>query len=53
MNERVFHVTASIHLSRGTPFILHGEEIGMVDPDYDSMEDYVDVGSVNAYQSAC
>ena len=23
----------------------------MVDPDYDSMEDYVDVESVNAYQS--
>lgn len=27
-----------------------GEEIGMVDPDYDSMDDYVDVESLNAYQ---
>ena len=27
-----------------------GEEIGMVDPDYDSMADYVDVESINAYQ---
>jgi len=26
-----------------------GEEIGMVDPDYDSMDDYVDVESLNAY----
>ena len=27
-----------------------GEEIGMVDPEYDSMADYVDVESINAYQ---
>ena len=27
-----------------------GEEIGMIDPDYDSMADYVDVESLNAYQ---
>ena len=27
-----------------------GEEIGMIDPDYDSMADYVDVESMNAYQ---
>ena len=27
-----------------------GEEIGMIDPDYDSMADYVDVESINAYQ---
>ena len=26
------------------------EEIEMVDPDYDSMADYVDVESINAYQ---
>jgi len=26
-----------------------GEEIGMVEPDYDSMDDYVDVESLNAY----
>ena len=27
-----------------------GEEIGMIDPDYDSIDDYVDVESLNAYQ---
>ncbi|VRS02065.1 alpha,alpha-phosphotrehalase [Streptococcus pneumoniae] len=43
-------LAASIHLSRGTPYIYMGEEIGMIDPDYDSMADYVDVESLNAYQ---
>ncbi|SNC84597.1 alpha,alpha-phosphotrehalase [Streptococcus pneumoniae] len=43
-------LAASIHLSRGTPYIYMGEEIGMIAPDYDSMADYVDVESLNAYQ---
>jgi len=40
-----------IHLLRGTPFIYMGEEIGMTDPDYDSMADYVDVEALNAYRA--
>lgn len=43
-------LAASIHLSKGTPYIYMGEEIGMVDPDFDSMADYVDVESLNNYQ---
>ena len=43
-------LAASIHLSRGTPYIYMSEEIGMIDPDYDSMADYVEVESINAYQ---
>ncbi|KHD44181.1 alpha,alpha-phosphotrehalase [Streptococcus hongkongensis] len=43
-------LAASIHLSRGTPYIYMGEEIGMLDPDYDKMSDYVDIESLNAYQ---
>ena len=43
-------LAASIHLSRGTPYIYMGEEIGMIDPGYDSMEDYADVESFNAYK---
>ena len=43
-------LAAAIHLSRGTPYIYMGEEIGMLDPDYDSMADYVDVECLNAYQ---
>lgn len=49
-NEGATMLAASIHLSRGTPYIYMGEEIGMMDPDYDSMADYVDVESLNAYQ---
>ncbi|HGR1659386.1 TPA: alpha,alpha-phosphotrehalase [Streptococcus pneumoniae] len=48
--EGAIMLAASIHLSRGTPYIYMGEEIGMIDPDYDSMADYVDVESLNAYQ---
>ena len=40
-----------IHLNRGTPFVYMGEEIGMVDPDYTSMADYLDIESLNAYQT--
>ncbi|SDL64183.1 alpha,alpha-phosphotrehalase [Streptococcus equinus] len=50
-NEGATMLAAAIHLSRGTPYIYMGEEIGMLDPDYDSMADYVDVESLNAYQS--
>lgn len=40
-----------IHLMRGTPFIYMGEEIGMTDPDYPSMADYVDIEALNAYRA--
>ncbi|KXT75296.1 alpha,alpha-phosphotrehalase [Streptococcus sp. DD12] len=43
-------LAASIHLSRGTPYIYMGEEIGMLDPDYDTIADYVDVESLNAFE---
>ncbi|MBV7392315.1 alpha,alpha-phosphotrehalase [Enterococcus alishanensis] len=43
-------LASAIHLNRGTPYIYMGEEIGMLDPDFDSMAEYVDVESLNAYQ---
>lgn len=43
-------LAATIHFLRGTPFIYQGEELGMVDPDYQSMDEYVDVECKNAYQ---
>ncbi|WP_159795046.1 alpha,alpha-phosphotrehalase [Streptococcus halichoeri] len=49
--EGAMMLAASIHLSRGTPYIYMGEEIGMLDPDYASMADYVDIESINAYDS--
>jgi len=43
-------LAASIHLNRGTPYVYMGEEIGMLDPDFDSIDQYVDVESLNAFQ---
>lgn len=43
-------LAAAIHLSRGTPYIYMGEEIGMIDPDFTSMSDYVDIESINAHE---
>ncbi|EKW99295.1 alpha,alpha-phosphotrehalase [Ligilactobacillus saerimneri] len=43
-------MAATIHLMRGTPYIYMGEELGMIDPSYQSMADYVDVEAQNAYQ---
>lgn len=42
-------LATAIHLLRGTPCIYQGEEIGMIDPEYDGIEDYVDVEAINAY----
>ena len=43
-------LAATIHFLRGTPFIYQGEELGMVNPNYQSMDKYVDVECKNAYQ---
>ena len=42
-------LATAIHLLRGTPCIYQGEEIGMTDPSYESIDDYVDVEAINAY----
>lgn len=39
-----------IHLMRGTPYIYQGEEIGMLNAHYTSIEQYKDVESLNYYQ---
>ena len=39
-----------IHLMRGTPYINQGEEIGMTNPHYTSIEQYADVESRNYYE---
>lgn len=39
-----------IHLMRGTPYIYQGEEIGMTNPHYHSIEQYRDVESLNYYK---
>ena len=44
-------LASTIHFLRGTPFIYMGEELGMVDPTYTSIADYVDVEAKNAYDA--
>lgn len=43
-------LATTLHLLRGTPYIYMGEEIGMINPHYYSIHNYVDVECLNAYQ---
>ncbi|MGG5372154.1 alpha,alpha-phosphotrehalase [Enterococcus sp. AZ196] len=43
-------LASAIHLNRGTPYIYMGEEIGMLDPAFESIDQYVDVETLNAYE---
>lgn len=47
--ESATMLATAIHLLRGTPYVYQGEEIGMTDPGYESIDDYVDVEAINAY----
>ncbi|ACQ54435.1 alpha,alpha-phosphotrehalase [Clostridium botulinum] len=42
-------LATSIHLLRGTPYIYQGEEIGMTNCYYDTINSYRDVESINFY----
>lgn len=42
-------LATTIHMMKGTPYIYQGEEIGMTNPDFPSIEDYRDVESINYY----
>ena len=39
-----------IHLMRGTPYIYQGEELGMTNAGYESIEQYKDVESINYFR---
>ncbi len=43
-------LATTIHLLRGTPYIYQGEEIGMTNADFQSIEEYRDVESLNYYE---
>mgnify|MGYP000845860294 FL=1 len=49
--ESATMLATAIHLLRGTPYIYMGEEIGMTDPLYTRIEDYVDVEARNAFHA--
>ncbi len=56
-NDELFHeksakmLATTLHMMKGTPYIYQGEEIGMTNPYFDTIEDYRDVESLNAYKS--
>ncbi|WP_210125834.1 alpha,alpha-phosphotrehalase [Staphylococcus sp. GDY8P85P] len=41
----------ALHMLQGIPYIYQGEEIGMTDPHFDSIQQYRDVESRNAYDN--
>ena len=41
----------ALHMLQGTSYIYQGEEIGMTDPHFTSIEQYRDVESLNAYKA--
>ena len=43
-------LAASIHFMRGTPYVYQGEEIGMTNAHYSSIDQYRDVESLNYYK---
>ncbi|WP_188456970.1 alpha,alpha-phosphotrehalase [Virgibacillus oceani] len=49
-NESAKMLATTLHMMKGTPYIYQGEEIGMTNPNFTSIEDYRDVESLNAYK---
>ena len=42
-------LASSVHMMQGTPYIYQGEEIGMTNPHYTSIEQYQDLESTNMF----
>ncbi len=42
-------LATAIHMMNGTPYIYQGEEMGMTNPEFESIEDYKDVESINYF----
>ncbi|KRF52913.1 trehalose-6-phosphate hydrolase [Bacillus sp. Soil531] len=55
-NDELYHnksakmLAVTIHLMQGTPYIYQGEEIGMTNPKFSSIDEYRDVESLNVYE---
>lgn len=43
-------LAAVLHMMKGTPYIYQGEEFGMPNPGYETIEEYQDIESLNVYQ---
>lgn len=48
--ETATMLAQAVHLLRGTPYIYQGEEIGMTNPDFNELDEYVDIETHNAYK---
>ena len=49
-DESAKMLAATVHLMRGTPYIYQGEEIGMTNAKFNSIDQYRDVESLNHYK---
>lgn len=49
LKESAKMLATTIHMMKGTPYVYQGEEIGMTNPYFDSIEKYRDVESINYY----
>lgn len=43
-------LATTLHMLKGTPYIYQGEELGMTNPNYDKIEDYNDIETLNVYK---
>lgn len=56
-NEKKYRIQSAkllaiiLHGMQGTPYIYQGEEIGMINPHFDCIEDYRDIESINIYNT--
>lgn len=54
-NDKEYRVTSAkmlatcLHMMKGTPYIYQGEELGMTNIKFDSIEDYKDIETLNMY----
>ncbi|WP_100406339.1 alpha,alpha-phosphotrehalase [Bacillus solitudinis] len=55
-NDGTYHkesakmLATTIHMMQGTPYIYQGEEFGMPNPKFDTIEEYRDIETLNAYK---
>jgi len=43
-------LATTLHMMQGTPYIYQGEEFGMTNPNFETIDDYRDVESLNTYR---
>ncbi|AJD92190.1 oligo-1,6-glucosidase [Jeotgalibacillus malaysiensis] len=57
-NDKEYRVTSAkmlgtfLHMLQGTPYIYQGEELGMTNIKFDSIQDYKDIETLNYYRDA-